>query len=74
MSAFAGGLGIRFEKYDYYQLGDGPLPSDPKVIGQTVAIMKVSTFLFFLIVVLPLFLFLGMHVQTFVEGLLTWWL
>ena len=74
MSAFAGGLGIRFEKFDYYQLGDGPLPSDPKVIGQTVAIMKVSTFLFFLIVVLPLFLFLGMHVQTFVEGLLTWWL
>ncbi|OPY32401.1 MAG: cobalamin biosynthesis protein [Methanomassiliicoccales archaeon PtaU1.Bin124] len=74
MSAFAGGMGIRFEKYDYYQLGDGPLPSDPKVIGQTIAIMKVSTILFFLIVVLPLFLFIGMNVQLFVEGLLTWWL
>ncbi|HSV42415.1 MAG TPA: cobalamin biosynthesis protein, partial [Methanomassiliicoccales archaeon] len=63
MSAFAGGLGIRFEKFGYYQLGDGPLPSDPKVIGQTVAIMKVSAILFFLMVALPLFIFLGMHVQ-----------
>lgn len=74
MSAFAGGLGIRFEKYGYYQLGDGPLPSDPKVIAQTVAIMKVSVILFFLTVVLPLFLFVGMNVQLYLEGLLTWWL
>jgi adenosylcobinamide-phosphate synthase len=74
MAAFAGGLGIRFEKVDNYKLGDGPLPSDPKVIQQTISIMKVSALLFFFTVVLPLFLFLGLHVQLFFEGLLTWWM
>jgi len=28
MSAFAGGLGIRFEKTGWYVMGDGPLPTD----------------------------------------------
>jgi adenosylcobinamide-phosphate synthase len=74
MSAFAGGLGIRFEKIGWYQLGDGPLPSDAKTIGQTVAIMKVSALLFFAIVVLPMFIFIGVHVQVLFENLLTWWL
>jgi len=74
MSAFAGGLGIKFEKIGWYQLGDGPLPSDAKTIGQTVAVMKVSALLFFVIVVLPMFIFIGVHAQLWFEDLLTWWL
>lgn len=74
MSAFAGGLGICFEKPGVYRLGDGPLPSDPKVIGRTVAVMKVSALLFFLMVVLPSFMFIGVEVQIYLEQLLTGWL
>ncbi|MFA5312418.1 MAG: cobalamin biosynthesis protein [Methanomassiliicoccales archaeon] len=74
MSAFAGGLGIKFEKTGWYQLGDGPLPSDAKTIGQTIAVMKVSALLFFAIIVLPMFIFIGVHVQVLFEDLLTWWL
>ncbi|QLH74409.1 MAG: cobalamin biosynthesis protein [Methanomassiliicoccales archaeon] len=74
MSAFAGGLGVRFEKPGTYVLGDGPLPSDPAVIGRTVSVMKLSAFLFFLMVALPLFILLGVHVQLLLEEVLTWWL
>ena len=69
MSAFAGGLGIRFEKVGWYVMGDGPLPSDPKVIGDTVKVMKVSALLFIALVVLPLFLFVGLNVQIYIENL-----
>jgi adenosylcobinamide-phosphate synthase len=69
MSAFAGGLGIRFEKVGWYVMGDGPLPTDPKVIGNTVKVMKVSALLFIALVVLPLFLFIGINVQIYLENL-----
>jgi adenosylcobinamide-phosphate synthase len=69
MSAFAGGLGIRFEKVGWYVMGDGPLPTDPKVIGDTVKVMKVSALLFIALVALPLFLFVGLNVQIYIEDL-----
>jgi adenosylcobinamide-phosphate synthase len=69
MSAFAGGLGIRFEKVGWYVMGDGPLPNDPKVIGNTVRVMQVSALLFIALVVLPLFLVVGLNVQIYIENL-----
>lgn len=69
MSAFAGGLGIRFEKIGWYVMGDGPLPTDPKVIGDTVKVMKVSALLFATLVVIPLYVMVGVHVQIYIEDL-----
>ena len=69
MSAFAGGLGIRFEKVGVVVMGDGPLPTDPKVIGNTVKVMQVSALLFIALVVVPLFLLVGLNVQIYIENL-----
>lgn len=70
MSAFAGGLGIRFEKIGWYVMGDGPLPSDPEVLRDTIKVMTVASYLFVLIVVVPLYLMVGVEAQVFVEDLL----
>ena len=70
MSAFAGGLGIRFEKIGWYVMGDGPLPSDPEVLRDTIKVMTVASYLFLLTVVVPLYLLVGAEVQVFVEDVL----
>lgn len=70
MAAFAGGLGCRMEKIGYYTFGDGPLPEDPRFIRDTIVLMKGSTLLFFFLVALPLFLFLGLQVQYLLEQFL----
>jgi adenosylcobinamide-phosphate synthase len=71
MAAVAGGLGVKFEKEGCYCMGDGELPSDPRVIGETIKVMKLTAALFFLLVLLPLFTFIGIHVQLFLEDLFT---
>jgi len=70
MSAFAGGLGIRFEKIGWYVMGDGPLPSDPEVLKDTIKVMTMASYLFLLTVVVPLYLLVGVEVQVFLEDLL----
>jgi adenosylcobinamide-phosphate synthase len=70
MSAFAGGLGIRFEKIGWYVMGDGPLPSDPEVLRDTIKVMTMASYLFVLTVVVPLYLLVGAEVQVFVEDAL----
>jgi adenosylcobinamide-phosphate synthase len=70
MAAVAGGLGVRFEKIGYYSMGEGEVPSDPKVIRDTIRVMKLTSGLFFVLVLLPLFMVLGIHVQLFLENLL----
>jgi adenosylcobinamide-phosphate synthase len=70
MAAVAGGLGVKFEKIGYYSMGDGEVPTDPKVIRDTINVMKLTSVLFFVIVLLPLFTFIGIHVQLFLENLL----
>ncbi|HNX47765.1 MAG TPA: cobalamin biosynthesis protein [Methanomassiliicoccales archaeon] len=70
MSAFAGGLGIRFEKIGWYVMGDGPLPSDPEVLRDTIKVMTMASYLFLLTVVIPLYLLVGAEVQVFVEDIL----
>ncbi|NLX47503.1 MAG: cobalamin biosynthesis protein [Euryarchaeota archaeon] len=70
MSAFAGGLGIRFEKVGWYVMGDGPLPSDPEVLRDTIKVMTLASYLFVFAAVVPLYLLVGVEVQLFVENLL----
>lgn len=70
MSAFAGGLGIRFEKIGWYVMGDGPLPSDPEVLRETIKVMTTASYLFIFAVVIPLYLLVGVHLQIFAEDLL----
>lgn len=67
MSAFAGGLGIRFEKIGWYVMGDGPLPSDPEVLRDTIKVMTMASYLFVLAVVVPLYLLVGVEAQVFLE-------
>lgn len=70
MSAVAGGLGIKLEKIGYYSLGDGEVVSDPEKIRETIHVMKLTAVLFFAVVLLPLFVLIGFHVQLFLEDLL----
>ena len=70
MSAFAGGLGIRFEKIGWYVMGDGPLPSDPEVLRDTIKVMTLASYLFMFAAVIPLYLLVGVHIQIYMEDLL----
>jgi len=68
MATVAGGLGVRFEKKGYYSMGEGGLPTDPAVIRDSIRVMKLTAGLFFVLVLLPLFIFIGIHVQLFLEN------
>ena len=70
MAAIAGALGIKMEKEGHYSLGDGELGNDPANIAQTVRLMRYTSLLFFIIVLLPLYLLIGLHVQLFLENYL----
>ena len=70
MSAFAGGLGTRFEKIGWYVMGDGPLPSDPELLRDTIKVMSLASYLFLFTVALPLYLLVGAHLQVLAEDLL----
>ncbi len=70
MAAVAGGLHARFEKAGHYSMGDGVVSEDPMVIKDTIRVMKLTAGLFFLFVLLPLFTFLGIYVQLYLEDLL----
>ncbi|MCX6650661.1 MAG: cobalamin biosynthesis protein [Methanomassiliicoccales archaeon] len=70
MSAFAGGLGIRFEKIGWYIMGDGPLPTDPEVLRDTIKVMTLASYLFIFTVAIPLYLLMGVHLQVLAEDLL----
>jgi adenosylcobinamide-phosphate synthase len=70
MAAMAGGLHVKFEKIGHYCMGDGEVPTDPATIGDTIRVMKLTAGLFFVLVMLPLFVFIGIHVQLFLENAL----
>lgn len=70
MSAIAGALGIKMEKEGCYSLGDGELQNDPEIIAKTVRLMKATSILFFIIVLIPLYLIIGITVQMFLENAL----
>ena len=67
MAAVAGGLGVRFEKQGHYSMGEGTVSDDPAIILDTIKVMKLTSVLFFLLVLLPLFTLLGIQVQLSLE-------
>jgi adenosylcobinamide-phosphate synthase len=59
MAAIAGALGAKFEKIDHYSLGDGNISFTKDHVKSAISIMKVTSILFCIIVVVPIFLFLS---------------
>ncbi|NLT37599.1 MAG: cobalamin biosynthesis protein CobD [Methanomassiliicoccus sp.] len=70
MASVAGGLHVRFEKVGYYNMGDGEVSLDPLVIRDTIRVMKLTAVIFFVLIMLPLFTFVGIHVQLYLEDVL----
>ena len=69
MTAAAGALGIRMEKAGVYVMGDGGLPS-VKDISRCYLMAEVAALLFILLVTLPLYALIGVHIQIYMEDAL----
>ena len=65
MAALAGALGTKFEKIDHYQLGNGEIPLSKQHVYSAISLMKISSLLFFGIIVIPIITILSM---------LGWWI
>ena len=65
MAALAGALGTRFEKMDYYTIGNGSIEFTKSHIASAVTLMKVSSILFCGIVTIPIIVTLSF---------LGWWI
>jgi adenosylcobinamide-phosphate synthase len=59
MAAIAGALGTRFEKIDYYSLGDGEVSFSKEHVKSAIALMKVTSIIFCGIIVVPIILLLS---------------
>ncbi len=59
MAAIAGALGTRFEKIDYYFLGDGRVSFLKEDVKSAIALMKVTSIIFCGIIVVPIVLLLS---------------
>jgi len=66
MTAAAGALGFSMEKVGVYVMGHGELPTI-KDISRCLLLIELAAFLFFILVTVPLFVFVGVHVQVFIE-------
>ncbi|MCE2614551.1 MAG: cobalamin biosynthesis protein [Nitrosopumilus sp. (ex Thoosa mismalolli)] len=60
MAALAGALGTKFEKIDHYQLGNGEIPLSKQHVYSAISLMKISSLLFFGIIVIPIITILSM--------------
>ena len=67
MTAFAAVLEISMEKKDVYVMGKGNLPTVDD-IGRCYRLLELSSILYILIVTLPLYVFIGIHIQTGIEN------
>jgi len=59
MSAMAGAFNAQLEKPGFYILGDSINPLNPDHIPRAIRIMKLTTFLFVMIIVLPIIVMMG---------------
>ncbi len=59
MAAIAGALEAKFEKIDHYSLGDGNVSFTKDHVKSAISIMKVTSILFCVIVVIPIILLLS---------------
>ncbi|MDR0887973.1 MAG: adenosylcobinamide-phosphate synthase CbiB [Candidatus Methanoplasma sp.] len=69
MTAVAAALGISMEKKDVYVMGKGPMPSIED-ISRCYRLVEWTSIIFILVITLPLFVFIGVHVQIYMENLL----
>ena len=69
MTATSAAMGLSFEKEGVYVMGEGPLPSIDDVM-RCCRLIEVASLLFAAIVVLPLSVLLGIHVQIIMEDFL----
>ena len=54
MAALAGALGTKFEKINHYKLGDGEITLTKEHVSSAISIMKLTSILFFGIVIIPI--------------------
>lgn len=66
MTAVAAAMGVSFEKEGVYVMGEGPLPSIDDV-RRCYHLVELTSLVFLLVVTIPLGMFLGIHVQVFIE-------
>ncbi|MCK9323639.1 MAG: adenosylcobinamide-phosphate synthase CbiB [Candidatus Methanomethylophilaceae archaeon] len=70
MTAVAAALGISMEKKDVYIMGAGsPMPTIDDVT-RCYHLVELTSILFIIIVTIPLFVFIGIHVEIFAEDLI----
>lgn len=67
MAAVAGAMGITMEKKDVHVIGNGPLPSVDD-IGRAYRLVELSSVLLMIIITMPLYALIGVHVQVFIEN------
>ena len=65
MAALAGALGTKFEKINYYELGNGEITLTKQHVHSAITMMKITSVLFFGIVVIPIISFLS---------IIGWWI
>ena len=68
MAAVAGAMGVTMEKKDVHIIGSGPLPS-VEDIGRAYRLVEVASVLLMIILTIPFYVLVGIHVQLFFEDL-----
>ena len=53
MAAIAGALDARLEKVDHYSIGDGTVRFSRKHVASTITLMKITSIMFSMIIVVP---------------------
>ncbi len=69
MTAFAAALDIKMEKTGVYVMGKGHLPTHDDM-RKCCRLLEVSSLVFILLISLPLYAFIGIHIQTGLEDIL----
>jgi adenosylcobinamide-phosphate synthase len=69
MTACAAALGISMEKKGVYVMGTGPMPTVDD-ISRCYRLVELTSVIFVLLVMLPLYAVIGIHVQIFFENLM----
>ncbi|MFA6805327.1 MAG: adenosylcobinamide-phosphate synthase CbiB [Candidatus Methanomethylophilaceae archaeon] len=69
MTACAAALGISMEKKGVYVMGTGHLPTVDD-ITRCYHLVELTSIIFILLIMLPLYALIGVHVQVFFEGIL----
>ena len=66
MTSCAAALGVMFEKKDHHVMGSGPMPTEED-IRRCYRLVELTSILFIILVMLPLYVFVGVQVQVCFE-------